>query len=750
MTVRRSLPLIRPMRPATTILFLTGLLVTGLWGLTPAVSAEEAAVETFSVRDQPVGQVLLAFAEQTGLSVITDATVGGSVSLVLHDRTAREILHAIADTAELFVSERNGIFRLSRVDVHRDARGWWFLSSRGAPLERVAAIIASEAGIPVFLDLAGTMAVHASVQAASARLLLDRLADQLGLTLDSRAGAFTLASKADEEGITGHGGRSGQNAQTERTEPECTVTADPDGGYHLTATGVTYREVCAAVADATGVGLLATAPFLERAETVTLYAPDRDTLYRRLGAALDVTLVRDGDLLLLGRDADRRDFASLRTLIVLDTGSVPAERAGELLRAIPGLTVEWIDPGGYRIVVSGLGGEISDATTLLASLSRSPDGTEVFGYRCVHTDAASTAEAIRIRFPDLPVRHDPVTNSIVGEVPPPLVEPVRTALEEIDTGARRFVYTCRYLPGDRASTSVSERFPTVSVTVASDGRLLLLEGPAALQPTVTRFLTRLDRPEPQIRYDICVLQYQHSDSRQHGITGSFVRDRSGVQSVALPLAAAATYDRLAAIQFDFLSTLGYRAALGISEELTNNTARLIIDTTLRAADGVTATLENSSTFRYRDVLGDDETEGYRAVTREIDSGLTIEISGVSRSDRTVALDITVALSKNGTDMSGNGNPPPTTEKRVHTAGLVAFGEPIVVGGLLQREESDAEHRFPLLGSIPLLRRLVNGSTRRMEETELVIYVTAHPLEVTSPPIRRAEQLGVLRRYREDR
>ncbi|MFW6229225.1 MAG: hypothetical protein ACOC2V_07170, partial [Alkalispirochaeta sp.] len=242
---------------------------------------------------------------------------------------------------------------------------------------------------------------------------------------------------------------------------------------------------------------------------------------------------------------------------------------------------------------------------------------------------------------------------------------------------------------------------------------------------------------------------QHSDSRQHGISASFERDRGGVQSVAAPLAAAATYDRLTSIHFDFLSALGYRAALGISEELTNNTARLIIDTTLRAADGVTAHLENSSTFRYRDVLGDDESEGYRAVTREIESGLTVEISGETRGDRTIAMDITVSLSKNGADMSGNGNPPPTTEKRVHTAGVVAFGEPIVVGGLLQREESDAEHRFPLLGSIPLVRRLVNGSTRRMEETELVIYVTAHPLDVHSPPVKRAAQLDELRRYREE-
>ncbi|MFW5795772.1 MAG: hypothetical protein ACOCV0_01100 [Alkalispirochaeta sp.] len=736
----------------------TILVVTGVCGAPSAAAADGATVETFSVRDQPVGQVLLAFAEQTGLSVITDATVAGSVSLVLHERTPREILHALADAAELFVSERDGVFRLSRVRVRRNGTGRWVLTSRGAPLERVAAAIAAEAGIPVFLEGSDGETIHASVHAASARGLLERLAVQIDLSLESRGGAFTLVSGALDEGSAGDDGGSGRGSSSVQ-EPvgspgECTVTATGDAGYDLVATGVAYRELCAAVADATGVGLLATDPFRQIADTVTLSAPDRDTLYRRLEVALGISLVRNGDLLLLGRGGsghggDRRDFAPLHVRTVLETGVLPAENAADVLRAIPALTVEWIDPGGYRLLISGLERDVVDASTLLATLGARADGIVSFEYRCAHTDAASTAESLRNRFPDLAVRHDPGTNSIVGEIPAEVSGRLNDAIEAIDSETRRFTYRCNHLPSDRAAASLSTRFPTVSVTVASDERLLLLDGPVELRPAVTRFLADLDRPVPQVRYDICVLQYQHSDSRQHGISASFERDRGGVQSVAAPLAAAATYDRLTSIHFDFLSALGYRAALGISEELTNNTARLIIDTTLRAADGVTAHLENSSTFRYRDVLGDDESEGYRAVTREIESGLTVEISGETRGDRTIAMDITVSLSKNGADMSGNGNPPPTTEKRVHTAGVVGFGEPIVVGGLLQREESDAEHRFPLLGSIPLVRRLVNGSTRRMEETELVIYVTAHPLDVHSPPVKRAAQLDELRRYREE-
>jgi type II secretory ATPase GspE/PulE/Tfp pilus assembly ATPase PilB-like protein len=151
---------------------------------------------------------------------------------------------------------------------------------------------------------------------------------------------------------------------------------------------------------------------------------------------------------------------------------------------------------------------------------------------------------------------------------------------------------------------------------------------------------------------------------------------------------------MTSVQFDFLSTLGYRAALSVSEELTNNTARLVVDTSLRAAEGETVHLENASTYRYRDVLGDDDSDGYRAVTREIDSGLTVDLTGVLHGDRTISVEISVGLSKNGTDMSGNGNPPPTSRKQIETKVTIASGEAVVVGGLLQREESLAEHRFP--------------------------------------------------------
>ena len=255
----------------------------------------------------------------------------------------------------------------------------------------------------------------------------------------------------------------------------------------------------------------------------------------------------------------------------------------------------------------------------------------------------------------------------------------------------------------------------------------------------------IDRPVAQVRYDLCIIQYQHGDSRQHGIRASIEQDESTTSIFSAPFVAAAAYDQITSFQFDFLSALGYRAALGISEELNNNTARLVVDTSLRARDGTPARLENASTFRYRDVLGDDDSDGYRAVTREIDSGLTIELTGTVRGNRTVSVDIAITLSRSGTDMSGNGNPPPTSRKRVETSVTARVGEPVVIGGLLHREDSLAEHRFPLLGEIPIVRRLVNGRSTSREETELVMYLSAFPEITTAAPVRRAVQLQELRR-----
>ncbi|MBQ5432045.1 MAG: hypothetical protein IIU30_01165, partial [Treponema sp.] len=84
------------------------------------------------------------------------------------------------------------------------------------------------------------------------------------------------------------------------------------------------------------------------------------------------------------------------------------------------------------------------------------------------------------------------------------------------------------------------------------------------------------------------------------------------------------------------------------------------------------------------------------------------------------------VSRQGADLSSKtGNPPPTSEKTITTEVLGKSGEPVILSGLLQNEDSLVEERTPLLSKIPVIGWLFKSHKRTKENTELVIYLVPH-------------------------
>ncbi|MDA3951485.1 MAG: hypothetical protein PF508_19920 [Spirochaeta sp.] len=699
-------------------------------------------IETFSVRDEPVGQVLLAFAEQTGISVVMDATVTGSVSVVLHDVGPRQVLNEVARAADLFVHERNGVYWLSKVRVRRTSRGGWQLDSKAARLQSVVAAIVRESGRSVVVRDGADRPVTTTARGHTIAEILAAVAAGQNLSITDHSDTLVI-HEAERDDAAFHSGEPAPPAGSVE------VTVSGDGEITLHAREATTEEILTTVADRSGTILLATGALTQQSDALELSAGSWNELYRRIGVAVDVVIERDADLLLVEPRHRTDAFEPFRRYAVFPTGTVPASEAADLLGTLPNLSVEWVDARSYRVVVSGLPGQIERGRAMLATLTTVERGDRLFSYRPTAATAAVVAAALAARFPEITFHSDAATNTVFATLPSAMFDTVHTAATDQGNRNRRLVYRCRHVTPEVARERIRAIYPEFVGVDATDRHTLVLHGPPALHEACRTLLTEIDRPVAQVRYDLCIIQYQHGDSRQHGVRASVEQDKSTTTIYAAPFTAAAAYDRITSFQFDFLSALGYRAALGISEELNNNTARMVVDTSLRARDGTPARLENASTFRYRDVLGDDESDGYRAVTREIDSGLTIELTGTVRGNRTVSVDIAITLSRSGTDMSGNGNPPPTSRKRVETSITAIVGQPVVIGGLLHREDSLAEHRFPLLGRIPVVRRLVNGRSQNREETELVMYLSAFPEATSTTPVRYAAQLQELRRIKEE-
>lgn len=233
-------------------------------------------------------------------------------------------------------------------------------------------------------------------------------------------------------------------------------------------------------------------------------------------------------------------------------------------------------------------------------------------------------------------------------------------------------------------------------------------------------LGEFDRPVSRVSYDLLIMQYQDID-------GSDWKPslKAGRVSLGDMNSASASLGSVLDLNMDVVSAFGMKFAASLQTAITQSKAKVYADTTLNGVSGSSISFQNTNTYRYRDNNLDPETGEpvYSGVTKEIVSGLKLEVTGIVTGDGMITSRVSASVSRQGTDLSSTtGNPPPSSEKVVTTEVRAKSGEPVVLSGLVQEEEGEAVSRVPFLSRIPLLGRLFKSVEKSKERTELVIYL----------------------------
>lgn len=233
-------------------------------------------------------------------------------------------------------------------------------------------------------------------------------------------------------------------------------------------------------------------------------------------------------------------------------------------------------------------------------------------------------------------------------------------------------------------------------------------------------LSEYDRPKPRVSYDLLIIQYQDSEAARFIPSAGIAK--SGDQEEG---SFSAQLGTVLDFNMDITSAFGLKFAAGLQASINKTKARVFADTTLTGVSGCSIGFQNTNTYRYRDNNLDPDTGKpvYSGVTREIISGLKLEITGTVTGDGMITTKITASVSRQGADTSSNtGNPPPSSEKVVSTEVRARSGEPVVLSGLVQEEENKTESRTPLISKLPVVGHLFRGVNKEREKTELVIYL----------------------------
>ena len=296
-------------------------------------------------------------------------------------------------------------------------------------------------------------------------------------------------------------------------------------------------------------------------------------------------------------------------------------------------------------------------------------------------------------------------------------------IRSFDASKNSFVVKLRYIHTDDFLTHLPPGISASQITKSTQDDVFFFNGNEAQHEQLLSQLKEIDCPVKRLRYDLLVMQYQSTQdfNWENSLSARKLSlgDRNDI---------SASLGSVLDLNLDVVSAFGLKFAASLQTAINENRAQVFADTTLQGVSGGTINFVNTNTYRYRDNNINPETGApvYTGVTREIASGLKIDITGWISGDGVITSKVTASVSRQGADLSSStGNPPPTSEKIITTEVLGKSGEPIVLSGLIQNEESWTERRTPGLSKIPILGWLFKSKKQTAEKTEMVIYLVPH-------------------------
>jgi len=335
------------------------------------------------------------------------------------------------------------------------------------------------------------------------------------------------------------------------------------------------------------------------------------------------------------------------------------------------------------------------------------------------------------RYPELDPVPLPDGNGFFARVTPGENADLSSYLQTIDASGFRGTVRLKYIKPEELLHNIPPSIKRENLVDSGNGNALFFVGTRERYAEFAKDLEILDRPKPRIRYDLLIVQYQDTSDLKWGFNVDARSLAPGDQTLV-----TGSLGNILKLNFDVITVLGYRFATQLDMAISDNQANVFADTTLYGLSGQEIKFQNTNTYRYRDYYIDSQTQEtvYTGVTREITSGLLLNVSGWVSGDGMV--------SKRGADVSSKvGNPPPTSEKTITTQVRSRSGETVVLSGLRQNDSTFVEERVPFFSRIPLVGWLFKNRQTSTEKNQMVIYLIPHVDESADVPDRESQRIG---------
>ena len=437
------------------------------------------------------------------------------------------------------------------------------------------------------------------------------------------------------------------------------------------------------------------------------------------------------------------------------TQTSPKLVARTVAREVPGVRVS---VSGPQVLVSGAPDDVAHAKSLIAELDQPQPGiqyTEV--YRLHYVDATSVADLLRRSFRNIDIEVDKDLNAITVFATTPIQQRIADAIAQLDAppagapgaqggaGAQSGgggstdteVLTLKAaVPGQNGAPSTSatdiattvttalgNSAPDLKITVPPNSTQLVLTGSPYSIKLAKDLIAQLDTPQPLVVLDTEVLEVDESLQKQLGLKFP-TPVLSTIYSETTPAAPPSGGPAPPLLGLQPLQRTPLSLAAELDFLISANKARILEDPRITTVSGRTASLRAGETVNILTTTGGGTGTVATTQVQSFQTGVTLDITPVVNDGNY----ITVTLHPSVNTVAGvnlaTGVPNIQTRDTTTTIGL-HDGETIVIGGLIEDENTRTAQKIPILGDLPLVGKLFQDTGVTHTRDEVIVTVTPH-------------------------
>lgn len=670
--------------------------------------------------NQDIQDILMALASISGKSIIPDDTVNGKASFYFAEADFDDSLNNFLETYKLYSKKENGIYKISRISCeYNSTTALVSLHADNVNVEPLLKNLSKEIGKTILYDTLPSVSLTVAIDNLSVESALDICIKKLNdYTLETyenyyyvkRVEQVSGSSKKKNSKVIIHEGDSYSiNIEKERFLDIITqLFAESKQEYSIfVQNDMQLSNLYFSNKDFNTILSL----ILEQANADYVL---KDNIY------YIIDLQKKG----VGGKIRKTDVVSLTWIQAADVLSLlPAD--------LSSASVIKVDKNNNTLILTGTTEEIEPIKNFIKQIDIQSNVLDFRSVEIKHLKAADIVSMIPAKLMQTTPVQIPNTNSLLLSGSKESLDAAEAFIKSVDVKKNVLPVYLKYIKIEDLLANLPPSISEGDIINSGYPNLIFYSGSEENYEIFQEQLKLIDRPHPQIKYQILVIQYDKGKSLSLKPTHDVTQEASDATSYIV----GASLNNIMSLSFDIISSFGVKFAESLNVQIGTEDANVFTDTTLTALSGQDVNFQNTDTYRYIEPGYDSTSSGSTiktSSTQSITSGLIVNLNGWISGDDMITMSVDATVSKQNSAASSSGSSlttlPSTSERVVSTQVRTKSGEPVVISGLIKEDIIVTENKIPILGYIPLLGHLFTTTSDSKKKTEIVIYIIPHLIQ----------------------